>query len=60
MCTRMLIFLEVIMARAKDYFSSFELALWCASVTLIAGSFLIFDKENCLTLLASLIGVTSF
>jgi len=51
--------LEVIMARAKNYFSSFELALWCTSAVLIAGSFLIFDKENCLTLLASLIGVTS-
>ncbi|MBQ2829780.1 MAG: nicotinamide mononucleotide transporter [Oscillospiraceae bacterium] len=59
MCMRMLIFLEVIMVRAKNYFSSFEIALWCSSVALIAGSFLIFDKENYLTLFASFAGVTS-
>ena len=33
--------------------------LWGTSVTLIAVSFIIFDKENILTLAASLLGVTS-
>ena len=41
------------------YFSKGELLLWCSSVILIAVSFCIFDRENFLTLAASLIGVTS-
>ena len=41
------------------YFSKTEIALWCSSVALIATSFCIFDRENYLTLFASLIGVTS-
>ena len=41
------------------YFSKTELVLWCSSVLLIAMSFCIFDRENYLTLSASLIGVTS-
>lgn len=43
----------------KNYFSKGEIALWSMSVLLICVSFAIFDKENYLTLTASLIGVTS-
>ena len=61
MCMRMLIFWEVIMSFAKvtKYFSKTEIALWGCSVILILVSFCIFDRENYLTLIASLIGVTS-
>ncbi len=41
------------------YFSKSEIVLWCSSVVLIVLSFCVFDRENYLTLLASLIGVTS-
>ena len=41
------------------YFTKAEIALWCTSVTLVIISFIIFDRENILTLIASLIGVTS-
>ncbi|MBQ2848081.1 MAG: nicotinamide mononucleotide transporter [Clostridia bacterium] len=41
------------------YFSKFEIGLWSSSVLLILVSFILFDKENYLTLAASLIGVTS-
>lgn len=41
------------------YFTKGEIALWCISVTLIIISFFIFDRENYLTIAASLIGVTS-
>ncbi len=41
------------------YFSKSEIVLWCSSVVLIVLSFWVFDRENYLTLLASLIGVTS-
>lgn len=43
----------------RDYFTKGELALWCISVICIIISFFAFDKENFLTLAASLIGVTS-
>ena len=43
----------------KNYFSRLEIALWSSSVLLIVVSFCLFDKENYVTLLASLIGVTS-
>lgn len=43
----------------KNYFSKSEIILWCSSVILIIFSFAIFDKENYLTVVASLIGVTS-
>ena len=59
---RVLVFLEVIMTKTKTsvkYFSKTEIALWCSSVALIVVSFCIFDRENYLTLIASLIGVTS-
>lgn len=42
-----------------NYFSNAEKILFLSSVSLIISSFLIFDRENCLTLAASLIGVTS-
>ena len=42
-----------------NYFTKKEIALWVSSVTLIVVSFCLFDRENYLTLLASLIGVTS-
>ena len=45
--------------RLIDYFSKGELVLWCSSVILIVVSFCMFDRENYLTLAASLIGVTS-
>jgi len=41
------------------YFTKNELILWCSSMIAITVSFLIFDRENFLTLFASLIGVTS-
>ena len=41
------------------YFSKFEIGLWCSSVLLILVSFFLFDREDYLTLAASLIGVTS-
>ena len=43
----------------SHYFSKSEIVLWSFSVILIILSFVIFDKENYLTLSASLIGVTS-
>lgn len=41
------------------YFSRIEWALWSTSVLFIVVSFGLFDRENYMTLLASLIGVTS-
>ncbi len=43
----------------KNYFTKLEKTLWLMSVMFIAISFLLFDRENFLTLLSSLIGVTS-
>ncbi len=40
------------------YFTKFELCLWLISVLLITVSFCIFDRENYLTLVASVIGAT--
>ncbi len=45
--------------RVIKYFSKVELLLWCSSVVVIVASFLVFDRKNYLTLIASLIGVTS-
>lgn len=47
------------MKRLINYFSKTERILWCSSVIMILVSFFIFDRENYLTLCASLIGVTS-
>ena len=46
------------MKRLINYFSKFEIGLWSVSVLLILLSFLIFDRENYLTLIASIIGAT--
>ena len=43
----------------KNYFTKHEKVLWISSAILIILSFCIFDRENYLTLAASLIGVTS-
>ncbi len=43
----------------KNYFTKTEITLWTSSATLIIFSFLIFDRANYLTLVASLLGVTS-
>ena len=43
----------------KKYFTKAELTLWGASVGLILLSFLIFDRVNYMTLIASFVGVTS-
>ena len=43
----------------KHYFTKLELWLWGTSAALILVSFCAFDRENYLTLAASLIGVTS-
>lgn len=47
------------MKKLWTYFSKMERILWSASVLLIVVSFCLFDRENYLTLFASLIGVTS-
>ncbi len=47
------------MQKKNRYFTTQEMILWGASVAFILISFVVFDKENYLTLLASLIGVTS-
>ena len=47
------------MKLSKSYFSKVDIGLWLSSVLVIVVSFSIFDKENYLTLCASLIGVTS-
>ena len=43
----------------NNYFTKLEKVLWISSVLLIVLSFCIFDRENYLTLAASLIGATS-
>lgn len=45
--------------QAIAYFTKGEIALWLLSAALIVVSFLVYDRENLLTLSASLIGVTS-
>lgn len=45
--------------KKSGYFTHGEIALWCLSVTLILVSFILFDREKYMTLIASLIGVTS-
>ena len=51
---------EIIMEKKRSgYFARSEITLWGISVLLILVSFLVFDRENYLTLAASLIGVTS-
>ena len=43
----------------KHYFTKFELGLWSGSTLAVLVTFLLFDRSNYLSLLASLIGVTS-
>ncbi|MDE5891542.1 MAG: nicotinamide mononucleotide transporter, partial [Acetatifactor sp.] len=45
--------------KRPGYFTKSELVLWGISVLLVLISFLAFDRENYMTLAASLIGVTS-
>ncbi len=45
--------------RIWNYFTRLEKCIWCSSVALIVISFAVFDRENYMTLAASLIGVTS-
>jgi len=46
--------------RVLNYFSMEEQVLWTCSVLLIVFSFFVFDRENYMTLVASLIGVISY
>jgi len=43
----------------KQYFTKSEIALWSGSTVAIVASFFLFDRENYMTLAASVIGVTS-
>lgn len=43
----------------KNYFSPAEIALWGISLSVMVISFMIFDRENYITLAASIVGVTS-
>ena len=52
-------FRGIAMHNIKTYFSKNDIALWSTSVIFIIASFCLFDKENYLTLSASVIGVTS-
>lgn len=45
--------------RIKNYFTPFEIALWCSSVLLITVSFFAFKSMSVCVFVASLIGVTS-
>ncbi len=47
------------MINKLKYFTFWEIALWIMSILSITVSFFMFDKENYLTLSASIIGVTS-
>ncbi len=44
---------------ALSYFSKSEIVLWTSSILLIVVSFAAFDRENYMTLIASVIGATS-
>lgn len=46
------------MDKIFKYFTKFEIGLWIASISMILISFLIFDKEGYLVLIASIIGAT--
>ena len=45
--------------KASGYFTKTELTLWSCSLLMIIVSFILFDRESYLTLVASLIGATS-
>lgn len=44
-------------SKLKNYFTKTELILICSSLVAIIGSFLIFDRKNYITLIASVIGI---
>ena len=44
---------------ALSYFSKSDIILWSSSILFIAVSFAVFDRENYMTLIASVIGATS-
>ena len=46
------------MSKIQSYFSTFEICLWCGSVLLTVISFAVFDRENYIMLIASVIGAT--
>ncbi len=46
------------MDKIFKYFTKFEIGLWIVSISMIVISFLIFDKESYLVLIASIIGAT--
>lgn len=46
------------MKKLLNYFTKIEIGLWITSVLLILSSFFVFDRENYLTLMASVIGAT--
>ncbi len=45
--------------KLTKYFTKTEIIIWSISVFLVLSSFIVFDRENLLTLASSLIGVTS-
>jgi len=47
------------MKKLLSYFTKSELAIWIFSMVFIITSFLLFDRANYLTLIASLMGATS-
>ena len=47
------------MKKTLSYFTKAELAIWLSSMIFIIVSFMLFDRENYLTLIASLMGATS-
>ncbi len=47
------------MKKLFSYFSKFEIFLWAVSVCMITASFVLFDKQNYLNFIASLIGITA-
>lgn len=47
------------MNKIDSYFSKSEILLWISSVMMIMISFFMFSKDGCITLIASLIGVTA-
>lgn len=62
MCSANAFFVEVDIMKLKQLFGSLTIidhVIWTAAILFITVSFLIFDRENFLTLAASVIGVTS-
>ena len=47
------------MKKLLNYFTKFEISLWCSSILFILISFFLFDRNNHFTLVSSLVGVTS-